>query len=654
MSENTEALISALCGNNINTKNYSLCNGLLFDKCRFDQHCDLLHLTNNQVTYILSNMKADIYLNACPGSGKTEVVAIKCAFEMLRWKSKASGMAVLTFTNSAEDEIRERTVSYLRHQIQYPHFLGTFTSWLHGYVANPFLSFVVKGRSSLSDAKLKIVDSSCRSEFLSAFKTKYTYGNLRHIPANHFFYNIKSQKYCYCGSNEIAEKKEFLEKCTQDIDCIKKDLRETKKRFRENGFCTYEDVEYLTYYLLKKHTDVATLIARRFPFIVIDECQDLSYVQLSILSELHKAGTKIHLVGDLNQAIYGFRDIEPTDTENFIKENSFQEMLLSENFRSNQAIVDVSGRVVNRKEIVAGKKKQKVKNPLVAFLYKSGHEEKLLQVYQKLLIQEKLSLQECRIIVRNTNLKRKLLGIKYDNSQRSPNGIEDFAHFVYLQKSAEVTSFQDSIQYLGRAVHRAYFINEEHSSAEDLYRPICFDSTTWRSILMNIKNALVADADVLDLDQTWGEWKVKLSHALAAVSDDNVCELALGRLRNGVKRQKVITSFDQKIKAMQNCGIELETIHSCKGRGYDAILFVSSPRQNNTSASYWKNWFPRCEHGTTEATRLSYVAFSRAKQLLTLGIPNSTSSPLDNMDLKLLQSYGFKIYDCSTDAWLEE
>ena len=95
MSENTEALISALCGNNINTKNYSLCNGLLFDKCRFDQHCDLLHLTNNQVTYILSNMKADIYLNACPGSGKTEVVAIKCAFEMLRWKSKASGMAVL-------------------------------------------------------------------------------------------------------------------------------------------------------------------------------------------------------------------------------------------------------------------------------------------------------------------------------------------------------------------------------------------------------------------------------------------------------------------------------------------------------------------------------------------------------------------------------
>lgn len=156
MSENTEALISALCGNNINTKNYSLCNGLLFDKCRFDQHCDLLHLTNNQVTYILSNMKADIYLNACPGSGKTEVVAIKCAFEMLRWKSKASGMAVLTFTNSAEDEIRERTVSYLRHQIQYPHFLGTFTSWLHGYVANPFLSFVVKGRSSLSDAKLKM------------------------------------------------------------------------------------------------------------------------------------------------------------------------------------------------------------------------------------------------------------------------------------------------------------------------------------------------------------------------------------------------------------------------------------------------------------------------------------------------------------------
>lgn len=154
------------------------------------------------------------------------------------------------------------------------------------------------------------------------------------------------------------------------------------------------------------------MIARRFPFTVIDECQDLSYVQLSILSELHKAGTKIHLVGDLNQAIYGFRDIEPTDTENFIKENSFQEMLLSENFRSNQAIVDVSGRVVNRKEIVAGKKKQKVKNPLVAFLYKSGHEEKLLQVYQKLLLaaKEEAMMQSCLYLHQDKIIRLQAIG----------------------------------------------------------------------------------------------------------------------------------------------------------------------------------------------------------------------------------------------------
>lgn len=133
-------------------------------------------------------------------------------------------------------------------------------------------------------------------------------------------------------------------------------MKATKKKFRERGFFVYEDIECLVDYLLKTHTNIASLIAKRFPFIIIDECQDLSYVQLSILNELHKYGTQIHLVGDLNQAIYGFRSIEPSDTKNFIMQNHFKEMHLIENFRSNQAIVNVSGRVVNRKSYIVGKK----------------------------------------------------------------------------------------------------------------------------------------------------------------------------------------------------------------------------------------------------------------------------------------------------------
>lgn len=654
MNENMIWLVSDLCGTIVNIKNHSLCSGRLSNKCRHDQCCALFHLTDDQINYVLSDIGSDIYLNSCPGSGKTEVIGVKVAYELSHWQSKTSGIAILTFTNSAEDEIRNRTVSYLRHQIQYPHFLGTFTSWLHGYIANPFLNRIVKKLSEESDSILKIVDSSCESEFLNAFKTNYSYGRLGNIPANHFFYDIKSEKYCYCGDKLSTEKEEFIKQCDQGKKHIKADLKATKKKFRERGFFVYEDIECLVDYLLKTHSNIASLIAKRFPFIIIDECQDLSYVQLSILNELHRYGTQIHLVGDLNQAIYGFRSIEPSDTKNFIMKNHFKEMHLIENFRSNQAIVNVSGRVVNRKSYIVGKKEQTANTPLVALLYNGGKEEKLIQSYQNLLLQESIQFQDCCIIVRNMALKRKLLGVKSDNPNMSPNIIEDFAHFVYLQRNTDVASFQEGLHYLSRAVQRSYFSAEEHESSINLYKPQCVDSETWRQILLCIRKALVSSEDTLNLELSWGSWKNALSDSLANAHHKSIGEYHIGKLRNKVKNKKVIATFHQSTNSTQNCNLKIETIHGCKGRGFESVLFVSSAKQSCDSASYWKNWFPQGESETTESTRLAYVAFSRAKQFLAIGIPTPTNSSLDDTDFRLIQNYGFKVYDCSTQSWIEK
>ena len=67
-------------------------------------------------------------------------------------------------------------------------------------------------------------------------------------------------------------------------------------------------------------------------------------------------------------------------------------------------------------------------------------------------------------------LKRKLLGVKSDNPNMSPNIIEDFAHFVYLQRNTDVASFQEGLHYLSRAVQRSYFSAEEHESSINLQK----------------------------------------------------------------------------------------------------------------------------------------------------------------------------------------
>ena len=72
-------------------------------------------------------------------------------------------------------------------------------------------------------------------------------------------------------------------------------------------------------------------------------------------------------------------------------------------------------------------------------------------------------------------------------------------------------------------------------------------------------------------------------------------------------------------------------------------LFLSSYQAGNDehSGGYWKQWFDRTDIG--EENRLAYVAFSRARYLLALGIPKPKS--FSETDRKILEDTGFKIVE---------
>ena len=74
-----------------------------------------------------------------------------------------------------------------------------------------------------------------------------------------------------------------VDKALSEITYMNEELKRTKQKFWKAGFFLYEDVEILTFKLLKKQPEIANLIAKRFPLIIVDECQDLSHIQLLIL-----------------------------------------------------------------------------------------------------------------------------------------------------------------------------------------------------------------------------------------------------------------------------------------------------------------------------------------------------------------------------------
>lgn len=646
-----KALLEQICGFCDIPQTTGICNGVLANKSKETNKCIFDCLSEEQIDYIYSDIKSNVYLNACPGSGKTEVIGLKGAIEIKKWDEPNSGIAILTFTNSAEDEIRSRTVEYLGHQIDYPHFIGTFTSWLHGYVANPFLSLVTGYKNKETfDNSIKLIDSKCTSDFLFSFETKYKYHSLGNIKANEIYFDLKSKKYMYCGFESNGQS--VLDGLLSQDKWREEELSALKSKFWKAGFALYEDVEYLSLNLLIKEENIATYIAKRFPVIFIDECQDLSFVELQILKCLNSHGCNIHIIGDLDQSIYGFRNIDPSDTNAFVSELSMDEMRLSQNHRSCSPIVESSMFVLNKKDKITSTQSQKLDRPLIAILYKKGEESQVVSKFESLVDVNGLNIKNSRIIVRNNNLRNKMYGSK--DVSKSINTIEEFAKALYWHyNGCSVEDFQRSTQSLARAIQRAFFSESEHQNITYLYKPVEMESSEWRRCINDIKNALVSSMGLNNFDLTWEEWKKALQKALTSdcASKWNRGTLKLGKLRNNCAKQKVQIDIGSGRQAEFNCAIE--TIHSCKGMSLDAVLFMSayskssSGENSQNNGSHWHSWFVDDSGIARESNRLAYVAFSRAKHLLVLGIPNPQTSPIDEEHKQLLIDAGFEIISVS-------
>ncbi|WP_196008210.1 DEAD/DEAH box helicase [Clostridium tyrobutyricum] len=643
-----ERLCLGICNKKRCSKDIFKCDGIIKDRCIRRRKSCIENLNENQIKYILSDIDKNVFLNACAGSGKTEVLGIKGAYEIKEWKKGNQGIAVLTFTNSAEDELRNRVEGFLQSNIRYPHFLGTFTSWIHGYIANPFSSYITEYKGDENgDKSIKLIDSKSNSEFLKTYCTKYKYNKLENIRANEFYLYLKEHKYIYCG-NRNRNGQSILDELISQQNWRIDDLKKTKNKFFKSGFCTYEDVENIVYFILEKRDDIAKIFSQRFPVILVDECQDLSYIELQILRCLSKQGSRLHFVGDLDQSIYGFRRIYPEDTRDFIDKLKFCELKLNKNYRSCQEIVDISNTIITKNYEIEGFEYNDIKNKLVVILYKQNKEKLAVEKFNELIIKNKLRCEDSRVIVRNNKLKNKLLGLK--DNQGSENILEDLIKAIYLCKNySNINDYRDGFILLCKVVQKIYFNNEEHKNKNYFYMPVQLELTIWKELICIIKNKLLNNEDLFNFDLTFKQWKdltkEVLKKDLKNLDEITGKQIDLGRIRSGNSSKKINDIIFSNNDTCLDC--KIETIHGCKGMSLDAVLFMSSYRQpslisgEKPSGSYWKEWFDIDK--IEEKNRMAYVAFSRARYLLVLGIPKPSS--FSAYDKNNLASYGFNLIE---------
>ena len=115
----------------------------------------------------------------------------------------------------------------------------------------------------------------------------------------------------------------------------------------KRGLMDYDDILLYAHTFLEKLPGLRDRFRRRYPYINVDESQDISPVQLSVLRLLSPEGKGLFMVGDEDQSIYGFRGASPEGILQFTRYfPTGQVVRMEENFRSRPEILARCGQFI--------------------------------------------------------------------------------------------------------------------------------------------------------------------------------------------------------------------------------------------------------------------------------------------------------------------
>ena len=269
-----------------------------------------------------------IGLQAVPGSGKTTALLAKLVIlERKLPFADGSGILVLSHTNAAIDEIKEKIQKHCPRLFSYPNFIGTIQSFVDEFLAIPY--YVQKFNKKPNRIDHEIYNEKIKSYldklWLHRFNfSQETNSKVAHIKNNNeaLFYNFR-----FHFSNEI----QLVKKFNDDVLEISKPRGNTrpqnyrdytpqekqevyswflqfKKTILKSGILHYEDAYFLAEMYLRNFPSIKTILQKRFSFVFVDEMQDMETHQYNLLEKVFyddgNSISKIQRIGDKNQAIY--------------------------------------------------------------------------------------------------------------------------------------------------------------------------------------------------------------------------------------------------------------------------------------------------------------------------------------------------------------
>lgn len=279
-------------------------------------------LTQEQSDAILNEQS--VLLVACPGSGKTRTLTYKIALELSKLDSEKKFVIAITYTNNAADEIRDR-IELLGIDTQQL-WIGTIHAFCLEWILRPYHQYLPNLKYGF-----RVINSYESEQVLIELCKKYSSykPQVTHWDCGYFATTSDDKLKC-----PDTRKHDVLDKIYEDYFSI----------LEKSNQIDFEQILKFTYKLLEQEPKILMILNKLFSYILVDEYQDTKDVQYHILALIIKSDpqqTKIFIVGDPNQAIYGgLGGICKSRSElDDLFNINFYDLSLTRNYRSSSQIV---------------------------------------------------------------------------------------------------------------------------------------------------------------------------------------------------------------------------------------------------------------------------------------------------------------------------
>jgi len=556
-------------------------------------------------------------VKACPGSGKTLSVAKRLAKVLSDWEYPHRGIATISFTNVAWQEIEKDLDDKFKIKIliSYPHFLGTIDSFINQYI---FLQFghLVMGIEQ-------------RPELVGP-----PYNNWEPIGSG-WFWGIKECNRNRCKLNDFSydvnnnltnfSPKSHFENCESNHRfCMEK-----KKLFNKKRYATQLDANYFAMKILEKYPQIAKALSYRFPVLMIDEAQDTSEIQMKIIDLLIDNGLQeVILIGDPDQSIYEWRTAKPKLFEEKYEKWNRNSLLLNENYRSSQKICNFFSKISSFNKISASNNKYKYFDftPQI-WEYNNRNYNEIIRSYLKLCKKRDIILKpkNIAILARSKNLLQEISGVKKGSEQLDPwndNNTENIAKSKYIFDRG---NYKEALHLLEKTVCAVRkdkrFCNKEE--LDSIVREYGF--IQWRKEVYNLIKLLP------DTGLRLGEWVEQSNKKIRTKENiifDSNFQLKIKRNRapNMYSELYFNEIFGKKESRINKDNYTMGTVHSVKGETFEAVLLFVKKKGGNDY--YKKILISKIEEN--EELRILYVAITRPRKILIITVPEGDKDIWEN------------------------